>query len=97
MRPVGESSTTVIFTYGQISINNLPLHDERTFDLWVNAFEYHRDRAKRLKLTEALKGPPDDFVPAVFRNINGLVRLQEENRPPAAMPETAVSCNVLQR
>jgi hypothetical protein len=53
--------------YGQISINDLPLHDERTFNLWLNAFEYHRDQGKRAKLTEALNGPPDDLALAVFR------------------------------
>ena len=55
--------------YGQISINELPLHDERTFGLWLNAFEYHRDPQKRAQLSEAMHGPPDEFVLAVFRSI----------------------------
>jgi hypothetical protein len=55
--------------YGQITINDLPLHDERTFSLWLNAFEYHRDPKKRAELTSAFRGPPDDFALAVFRSI----------------------------
>ena len=55
--------------YGQITVNDLPLHDERTFGLWLNAFEYHRDQAKRAQLIESMGGPPDDFVLAIFRAI----------------------------
>jgi hypothetical protein len=55
--------------YGQISINNLPLHDERTFALWLNAFEYHRDAGKRAQLTEAMNGELDELALAAFRSI----------------------------
>lgn len=55
--------------YGQISINDLPLHDEHTFSLWLNAFEYHRDQEKQAILAAAFNGPPDELALAVFRSI----------------------------
>jgi hypothetical protein len=55
--------------YGQISINDLPLHSEKTFQTWLNAYEYHRDQTKRAKLEAAFNGPPDEMSLAAFRSI----------------------------
>ena len=46
-----------------------PVHDEQTFNLWLNAFEFHRDRDKRATLTKALGGELDDLALLVCRII----------------------------
>jgi hypothetical protein len=55
--------------YGHIELNDLRLNDDRTFGLWLNAFEYHRDPAKRAELEKAFHGQPDDLVMAIFRGM----------------------------
>lgn len=49
-----------------LSHGGLILNDAHTFHLWVNAFEYHRDTAKREELLSALGGQLDDLTRTTF-------------------------------
>ncbi len=57
----------------RITVNELELNTENTFDLWLDAFEYHpagkRTPAKRERFIEAYGGPPDALARAVFRGM----------------------------
>jgi hypothetical protein len=62
-------SATLEGASGQNSDDYFLINDERAFDLWVNAFEYHRDQDKRKQLTEKLGTEPDEMTVTTFQNI----------------------------
>ena len=47
--------------------DDLVINDARAFDLWVNAFEYHRDETKRRLFLEKLGTVPNDLTLTNFR------------------------------
>lgn len=49
--------------------NDFVINDKRAFDMWVNAFEYHRDEKKRKRLIEKLGAEPNDLTLANFRSM----------------------------
>jgi hypothetical protein len=55
-----------------IQTNDLELNSARAFELWVDAFEYHRhgrDSRARERFLKDHGGPPDDLALAVFRDM----------------------------
>lgn len=56
----------------RVTRNDLELNSEQAFDLWIDAFEYHRhgkDPSRRQRFIELNGGPPDDLGIAVFQDM----------------------------
>lgn len=51
-----------------ISANGLLLNSDKAFFLWLNAFEYHRDKEKQTELEAALGSLPFELAKNVFIN-----------------------------
>jgi hypothetical protein len=49
-----------------ISFEDVDLNSEDTLNSWLNAYEYHRDAAKRADLERAHGGPPGPLMKALF-------------------------------
>ena len=47
----------------------LQLNSHRTFQLWLNAFEFHLDEEKRAEYIRKSGGEPDELALAVFRSM----------------------------
>ena len=62
-------SATIEGATGQDRDDNFVINDAEAFSLWANAFEYHRDDAKRKQLIEKLGAEPDDLTLAQFRRM----------------------------
>jgi hypothetical protein len=62
-------SATLDGAMGQNNEDWFVINDARAFDLWVNAFEYHRDDTKRARLREKLGTDPDELSLAIFRSM----------------------------
>lgn len=52
-----------------LSVNDVAINDQRTFDWWLNAFHYHRDPQKRAKLLAVVRDDVDELTLAVFRSM----------------------------
>ena len=55
-----------------ITRHDLELNSEQAFDLWLDAFEYHRhgkDPSRKKRFLELHGGPPDDLSVAIFRDM----------------------------
>ena len=55
----------------RIAANELVLNSDNAFFLWLNAFEYHRDKGKQKDLEYSLGTLPFDVAKNIF--INGIV------------------------
>lgn len=62
-------SATIEGAAGQNRDDNFVINDAEAFNLWINAFEYHRDEKKRKQLIEKLGAEPDDLTLAQFRRM----------------------------
>jgi hypothetical protein len=58
-------------SYFTLVANELVLNSDKAFSLWLNAFEYHRDKDKKAELEKALGDLPFNVAKNVF--INGIV------------------------
>jgi hypothetical protein len=62
-------SATIEGATGQKRADNFVINDAEAFNLWINAFEYHRDESKRNQLIKKLGAEPDDLTLAQFRRM----------------------------
>ncbi len=53
----------------QLSANQLQLNTQRALDLWLNAFEFHRDKRKAAAFIRESGRKPDELMLAVFRSM----------------------------
>lgn len=53
----------------QLTAGDLELTAPRAIDLWLNAFEYHRDPVKHAEFVKERGGEPNDLDLAVFRSM----------------------------
>lgn len=58
-------------SYFTFAANELVLNSDKAFSLWLNAFEYHRDKDKKAELENALDTLPFNVAKNFF--INGII------------------------
>jgi hypothetical protein len=54
-----------------VKIGNLVLNSEEALDLWLNGYEYHRDREKRHRLSASIGSEVTDVSRALFVDLLG--------------------------
>ncbi|HMU32716.1 MAG TPA: hypothetical protein PKC89_02510 [Pyrinomonadaceae bacterium] len=74
--------TSSFSAYGQVSVGNVPVFDQATIKIWLNAFEYHQDPEKRefLKYIEnqfGRKGARIVFIQQLAERFEGIYLLQD--------------------
>ena len=59
----------------QMSIDNIPLFDNKTVQLWLNGIEYHQDTEKAKKVEELQKGLTEKSIQGIFvSQLSGRIR-----------------------